>query len=180
MTDTRVEAADVLDRLAAAHLEVGCRAFGDGSMTDYLCDLADEIKILRNKNAHLQFCLNSRDEFLVNTDQWSAYTDTLPRKKAGVARGRGWSETPPPASEPAGAKSRDNYVSAQECAALLRAWAKAYRDAPEHRFPSDPHAEFFPQDLESAAQELEREPAGAPTEVLLTGVHPYGKPLRDK
>jgi hypothetical protein len=41
-------AADVLDRLADAHLEVGCRAFGDGSMTDYLCDLADEIKILRS------------------------------------------------------------------------------------------------------------------------------------
>jgi hypothetical protein len=41
-------AADVLDRLADAQLEVGCRAFGDGSMTDYLCDLADEIKILRS------------------------------------------------------------------------------------------------------------------------------------
>jgi hypothetical protein len=37
---------------------------------------------------------------------------------------------------------------------LLRAWAKAYRDSPEHRFPSDPHAEFFPVDLEVAADEI--------------------------
>jgi hypothetical protein len=39
--------------------------------------------------------------------------------------------------------------------ALLRAWAKAYRDTPEHRFPSDPHAEFFPVDLEYAADRIE-------------------------
>lgn len=39
---------------------------------------------------------------------------------------------------------------------LLRAWAKAYRDTPEHRFPSDPDAEFFPVDLEYAANEIER------------------------
>lgn len=38
---------------------------------------------------------------------------------------------------------------------ILRAWAKAYRDTPEHRFPSDPNAEFFPQDMEWAASELE-------------------------
>lgn len=39
---------------------------------------------------------------------------------------------------------------------VLRAWAKAYRDRPEHRFPSDPEAEFFPVDLEFAARELDR------------------------
>lgn len=38
---------------------------------------------------------------------------------------------------------------------ILRGWAKAYRDTPEHRFPSDPHAEFFPVDLEAAADEIE-------------------------
>ncbi len=36
----------------------------------------------------------------------------------------------------------------------LREWAKAYRETPEHRFPSDPHAEFFPIDLENAADEI--------------------------
>jgi hypothetical protein len=39
---------------------------------------------------------------------------------------------------------------------ILRGWAKAYRDTPEHRFPSDPHAEFFPVDLEASADEIER------------------------
>lgn len=39
---------------------------------------------------------------------------------------------------------------------ILRAWAKAYRDHPEHRFPLDPDAEFFPADLEFAASELDR------------------------
>lgn len=39
---------------------------------------------------------------------------------------------------------------------ILRGWAKAYRDTPEHRFPSDPNAEFFPIDLEAAANEIER------------------------
>lgn len=40
--------------------------------------------------------------------------------------------------------------------ATLRKWAQAYRDHPEHRFPSDPDAEFFPQDLEAAATEIDR------------------------
>lgn len=44
----------------------------------------------------------------------------------------------------------------QSAADILRAWAKAYRDDPGHRFPSDPHAEFFPVDLEFAASELDR------------------------
>lgn len=44
---------------------------------------------------------------------------------------------------------------------LLRAWAKAYRETPEHRFPSDPHAEFFPVDLEFAATEIARFRAAA-------------------
>lgn len=39
---------------------------------------------------------------------------------------------------------------------LLRGWAKAYRDSPEYRFPSDPSAEFFPVDMENAANEIER------------------------
>lgn len=39
---------------------------------------------------------------------------------------------------------------------VLRAWAKAYRDNPEYRFPSDPNAEFFPADLDFAASELDR------------------------
>lgn len=38
---------------------------------------------------------------------------------------------------------------------ILRGWAKAYRDSPAHRFPSDPNAEFFPVDLECAANEIE-------------------------
>jgi hypothetical protein len=51
---------------------------------------------------------------------------------------------------------RDHGETPQECAHLLRAWAKAYRDHPEHRFPSDPDAEFFPQDLEAAADMLDK------------------------
>lgn len=39
---------------------------------------------------------------------------------------------------------------------LLRSWAKAYRETPEYRFPSDPGAEFFPVDMEAAADEIER------------------------
>lgn len=42
----------------------------------------------------------------------------------------------------------------REAARILRGWAKAYRDTPEHRFPSDPNAEFFPVDLENAADLL--------------------------
>lgn len=42
-------------------------------------------------------------------------------------------------------------------ALTLRAWAKAYRDWPmEFRFLSDPHAEFFPRDLDRAADVIER------------------------
>lgn len=41
-------------------------------------------------------------------------------------------------------------------AELLRGWARCYREHPEHRFPSDPGAEFFPFDLEHAAKELDR------------------------
>jgi hypothetical protein len=43
----------------------------------------------------------------------------------------------------------------REAARILRGWAKAYRDTPEHRFPSDPNAEFFPVDLENAADLLD-------------------------
>lgn len=43
-----------------------------------------------------------------------------------------------------------------ELVRALRGWAKAYRDTPEHRFPSDPDAEFFPLDLDCAAEALER------------------------
>lgn len=38
----------------------------------------------------------------------------------------------------------------------LKAWARAYRDSPQYRFPCDPHAEFFPIDMENAAAEIER------------------------
>jgi hypothetical protein len=38
----------------------------------------------------------------------------------------------------------------------LRCWAKAYRENPQHRFPSDPDAEFLPRDLDAAADEIER------------------------
>lgn len=42
-------------------------------------------------------------------------------------------------------------------ASVLRTWAIAYRAAPkELRFPCDPNAEFFPVDMERAADELER------------------------
>jgi hypothetical protein len=47
-------------------------------------------------------------------------------------------------------------VNAEAPETLLRGWAKAYRETPEHRFPSDPHAEFFPVDLEMAANEIDR------------------------
>jgi hypothetical protein len=41
--------------------------------------------------------------------------------------------------------------------ATLRAWAAAYEQAvEEHRFPSDPHAEFFPRDMRFAAGEIEK------------------------
>lgn len=49
-----------------------------------------------------------------------------------------------------------------EAARLLRGWAKAYRDTPEYRFPSDPNAEFFPVDLERAAYLLAAPPKPAP------------------
>lgn len=39
---------------------------------------------------------------------------------------------------------------------ILRGWAKAYRETPEYRFPSDPSAEFFPVDMETAADEIVR------------------------
>lgn len=48
----------------------------------------------------------------------------------------------------------DRGRSADAPETLLRGWAKAYRDSPEHRFPSDPHAEFFPVDLEAAAARI--------------------------
>lgn len=39
---------------------------------------------------------------------------------------------------------------------IIRSWARAYREGPpEHRFPSDPHAEFFPVDLEAAADAID-------------------------
>jgi hypothetical protein len=39
----------------------------------------------------------------------------------------------------------------------LRAWAKAYRKGPKgYRFPSDPDAEFFPFDMDDAADEIKR------------------------
>lgn len=53
---------------------------------------------------------------------------------------------------------RRNRDGAAGAAGLLRGWAKAYRDTPEHRFPSDPHAEFFPVDLERAADLLSAPP----------------------
>lgn len=38
---------------------------------------------------------------------------------------------------------------------ILQRWADAYREGPaEHRFPSDPDAEFFPVDMERGAQAL--------------------------
>jgi hypothetical protein len=46
--------------------------------------------------------------------------------------------------------------SADDPVNILRGWARAYRDSPQHRFPSDPDAEFFPVDLEAAANEIER------------------------
>lgn len=49
-----------------------------------------EIERLRAENAHLQFCLNSRDDFLGRIGQWQAYCDTLPHKTAGVPGG--WSK----------------------------------------------------------------------------------------
>jgi hypothetical protein len=37
----------------------------------------------------------------------------------------------------------------------LRGWAMAYRAAPvEYRFPSDPNADFFPRDMECAADRI--------------------------
>lgn len=39
---------------------------------------------------------------------------------------------------------------------ILREWAAAYRTQPQYRFPSDPNAEFFSQDLDAAANEIKR------------------------
>lgn len=58
--------------------------------TGLMAEAAVEIERLRNENAHLQFCLNSRDDFLGAIGQWQAYVDTLPNRKAGVPGG--WSE----------------------------------------------------------------------------------------
>jgi len=46
-----------------------------------------EIERLRNECAHLQFCLNSRDEYLGSIGKWEAYCATLPAGKAGIAGG---------------------------------------------------------------------------------------------
>lgn len=46
--------SDVLDRLRLAHEAAGCAAMPDGgSVTDYLCDLEDEIKRLRVYAHHM-------------------------------------------------------------------------------------------------------------------------------
>lgn len=40
---------------------------------------------------------------------------------------------------------------------ILRSWAEAYRRGPRaFRFPADPGADFFPQDMEAAATEIDR------------------------
>lgn len=62
-------------------------------------------------------------------------------------------------------------------AETLRAWAKAYREGPASlRFPSDPNAEFFPVDMEAAADEIERlyKMRDGLVEVL-RAVNPYSK-----
>ena len=46
---------------------------------------------LRNEVAHLQFCLNSRDEYLGSIGKWEAYCATLPSGKAGVVDG--WADS---------------------------------------------------------------------------------------
>jgi hypothetical protein len=51
---------------------------------------------------------------------------------------------------------RNEFFDVESPEKILRGWAKAYRDAPEHRFPSDPDAEFFPLDLEYAADEIQK------------------------
>ncbi len=48
---------------------------------------------------------------------------------------------------------------ADDPATVLEGWAKAYRDNPQFRFPSDPDAEFFPVDLDNAARLLRSSPA---------------------
>jgi len=69
-------------------------------------ELIAENKRLRNECAHLQFCLNSRDEYLGRIGKWEAYCATLPAGKAGVAGG--WAAahgqgapTPAPLPDPA-------------------------------------------------------------------------------
>jgi len=55
--------------------------------------MAAEIERLRNENAHLNLCLNSRDDFIGKIGQWQAYVDTLPQSKAGFPNGE-WSSEP--------------------------------------------------------------------------------------
>lgn len=56
-----------------------------------LIAFARELERLQGDFAHLQFSLNSRDEYLGKIGQWQAYLDTLPERKAGVPGG--WSGT---------------------------------------------------------------------------------------
>lgn len=64
---------------------------------------------------------------------------------------------------------KDALANRENAAKILRGWAAAYRRSPEHRFPSGPHAEFFPFDLEHAAALL------VPSDSALTPAAPEGE-----
>lgn len=58
----------------------------------------------------------------------------------------------PPMTEHTGMGLMEDGTDAQRAERLLRGWAKGYREGKrEHRFPSDPDGEFFPVDLDYAA-----------------------------
>jgi predicted nuclease with TOPRIM domain len=51
-------------------------------LEDGIEELEAEVERLRVENARLQFCLNSRDDFLGSIGQWKAYIDALAGKES--------------------------------------------------------------------------------------------------
>lgn len=67
-----------------------------------------------------------------------------------------------------------------ELAFNLDRWAYAYRSSSQYRFPSDPHAEFFPVDMENAANELRKAAAPDVDIDLLEVAHRLDRAMEDE
>lgn len=90
-----------------------------------LADAKAALATAQNEQAHLQFCLNSRDEFIGNEGLWMKYVDTLPHRKAGIAGG--WSEINPVA-ELADTKAALEAANAK-IVAQANEWRIAYNES---------------------------------------------------